>query len=153
MTNLARKEDEARLERQMQSGSQDQSRRSNKFNSAARSAWHASSVQKETDASNDFSNSQGAIALAQKIRSLRRTRSRSERLCESVQQSLNHRASWRQDARTAPTQFPSGGPVIYANTCVNNGIQYKCFLFALMFVARRSCISHPKRCQKPDLIG
>ena len=109
MTNLARKEDEARLERQMQSGSQDQSRRSNKFNSAARSAWHASSVQKETDASNDFSNSQGAIALAQKIRSLRRNPLRSEKLCALVQQSLDHRASWLQDARASQTQFPREG--------------------------------------------
>ncbi len=77
-----------------------------------------------------YSNTEGAIALAQKIRSLRRTRSRSERLCKSVQQSLNHRASWRQDARAEPTQFPRGGPVIYANTCVNNEILYTLFLEA-----------------------
>ena len=46
------------------------------------------------------------------------------RLCASIQQSLDHRASWLQDARAAPTQFPLGGCVIYTQTCVNNGIVY-----------------------------
>ena len=74
------------------------------------------------------SNTQGAIALAHTIRNRRRTRCCASRLCASIQQSLDHRASWLQDARAVPTQFPRGGCVIYTQTCVTNGILYNCIV-------------------------
>jgi hypothetical protein len=71
------------------------------------------------------SNTQGAIALAHTIRQCRRTARRVAGIRRSFQQPLDPRASWIQNARAAPTQFPRGGRVIYSNTCVKNGILYR----------------------------
>lgn len=49
------------------------------------------------------SNTQGAIALAHTIRNRRRTRCCASRLCASIQQSLDPRASWIQNARVGPS--------------------------------------------------
>ena len=64
--------------------------------------------------------------LCHTIRQCRRTARRVAGIRRSFQQPLDPRASWIQNARIAPTQFPRGGRVIYANTCVNNGILCNC---------------------------
>jgi putative transposase len=64
------------------------------------------------------SNTQGAIALAHTIRNRRRTRCCASRLCASIQQSLDPRASCIQNACAAPTQFPrGGGRDLHTNLC------------------------------------
>ena len=62
-----------------------------------------------TDALNDpFEHSRSNCSGSHTIRNRRRTRCCASRLCASIQQSLNHLASWLQDIRAAPTQFPRG---------------------------------------------
>ena len=64
------------------------------------------------------SNTQGANALAHTIRNRRRTARRVAGIRRSFQQPLDPRASWLQDGRAAPTQFPRGeGRDLFKHLC------------------------------------